>query len=100
MGMESERSGGEVVPVAAEIEKPLRDGHTIHAFSTGGGLRAIRITNPEGVSDMEKLPKLKKRLLMQPWIISLGTKHMSSNIAVKTQGTPTIGRELQKSAPH
>ncbi|HSX35460.1 MAG TPA: hypothetical protein VLH84_00835 [Patescibacteria group bacterium] len=39
---------GEIVPLRPEIEQPLRDGHKIHAFSSGGGLRVIRIETASG----------------------------------------------------
>lgn len=42
------RQSAEVLPVRAEIEQPLRDGHKIHAFSSGGGLRVIRIEDQAG----------------------------------------------------
>lgn len=42
------RQSAEVLPVRPEIEQPLRDGHKIHAFSSGGGLRVIRIEDQAG----------------------------------------------------
>lgn len=43
-----EVSSGEVVPLNPEIERALIDGHKIHGFSSGGGLRVIRIETEEG----------------------------------------------------
>lgn len=42
------RQSAEVLPVIAEIEQPLRDGHKIHAFSSGSGLRVIHIEDQAG----------------------------------------------------
>ncbi|MDB5163669.1 MAG: hypothetical protein JWS12_286 [Candidatus Saccharibacteria bacterium] len=42
------RLPGEVIALNPEIEQPLRDGHKMHAFSSGGGLRVIRIENNDG----------------------------------------------------
>lgn len=48
MGLPAERMGGEVVALNLEIEQPLIDGHSIHGFRSGGGLRVIRIENKDG----------------------------------------------------
>lgn len=41
-------STSEILPLRPDIEQPIRDGHTIHAFSSGGGLRVIRIESTSG----------------------------------------------------
>jgi hypothetical protein len=48
MSIHAEGLGGEVVAFDAKIEQPLIDGHMIHAFSSGSGLRVIRIETNDG----------------------------------------------------
>lgn len=48
MALPIQPGSGEIVVHAAEIEQPLRDGHQLHAFSSGGGLRVVRIETTDG----------------------------------------------------
>lgn len=48
MSLPAEGLGGEIVSFDAKIEQALIDGHNVHAFSSGGGLRVIRIEATDG----------------------------------------------------
>lgn len=48
MSLPAEHLGGEVVSLNPKIEQPLIDGHSIHGFSSGGGLRVVRIETKDG----------------------------------------------------
>lgn len=48
MDLPAERMRGEVVALNPKIEQPLIDGNSIYGFSSGGGLRVIRIETEDG----------------------------------------------------